>query len=286
MSNLTANQEEILKAVEGVTKNKDVALAMLMGAELESSDDPTAVGGSAATGFSYGAWQFQNTSSPAGAAFTIQNADNPQWEAQEIVEDYTNAAAQIPQSTWSSNPELAGEETAVLAEKPQESYYQARGTAAVNNAYNIAIQEEAGSISDFTQSQLQGSGESNVGGGSAAASNTSITNTDSFLSSFNKVLNPSGSSLDPFADVAHGLDMLVVRGACVLVGLIVMSLGVIIIAMPMLKGIGGAVSQITSPIGQIEKGAKKIGLGPSKSPTPTRRQPENVVDADSRIKAN
>jgi hypothetical protein len=64
---------------------------------------------------------------------------------------YEAAVKSIPQSLWTSNPEMAAEEAAVAAEKPQQSYLSSYGQNAVNTAWSNT-ESALGGNSTFTSS--------------------------------------------------------------------------------------------------------------------------------------
>jgi hypothetical protein len=123
----------ILQAVNQVTQDARVRAGMLIGAWLESGDNPGAVGDS---GHAFGPWQINDLAHPG---VSQSEASDPLWSANYMIGSYNAAAAQVPASLWSSNPERAAEQTAYLAERPAQDYYVARGSATVDSAWKNAL---------------------------------------------------------------------------------------------------------------------------------------------------
>lgn len=151
------NQADVVKAVKQVAPNQQVALAMLMGAELESGQNPNNDAMDTNGYRSPGAWSFNLAPGNwAGAPIYGQtaNAQNPYLAAQAIEPQYALGAgggsdhgySGPSQSQWQSNPEMAAQESVQVAEGPGSPYApQSR----VDYAYNLA-QHELGS--NFTPS--------------------------------------------------------------------------------------------------------------------------------------
>lgn len=123
----------VVSAVKAVTSDKNVQIAMLMGAQLESGQDPTSNG----ENVSYGAWQIEPSANPVSE----QQAENVNFAAQYMVGRYTGGVSQ----EWGSNnpkqiTEQAAGNAAYDAERPAESYFQSQPSN-VGPAYALAISE-------------------------------------------------------------------------------------------------------------------------------------------------
>ena len=114
----------------------NVRLAMLTGAALEGgtygAGNTIGVGDQ---GHSYGYFQINL---PFHPGMTPASATDPTQAVAYMKGAYTAAAARVPASLWSSNPEKAAETAAFYAERPAKDYYVARGQSAVDRAYNMA----------------------------------------------------------------------------------------------------------------------------------------------------
>lgn len=132
--------QAITNSVKAVTSNKQVQLAMLTGAVLESGNNPTSKGAG-----SYGAWQIQMGSSNPGV--TISQAENPAWAARYMVGQYAGAVGRVPSNLWGSSPADAAAQVAALAERPahpsgsQAMAYIDNEGPNVGPAYNTAVKE-------------------------------------------------------------------------------------------------------------------------------------------------
>lgn len=135
----------VVSAILGVSSDNEVRAAMLMGSWFESSwnENATESGG----GGGEGAFQL----SPGGPTHTSAQAFSPSASASIMLSAYEAAVKSIPQSLWTSNPEMAAEEAAVAAEKPQQSYLSSYGQNAVNTAWSNT-ESALGGNSTFTSS--------------------------------------------------------------------------------------------------------------------------------------
>ena len=124
------------EAVLGVSPDWRVRLAMLMGSRMEGGWDPsTWLTNPGDNGHSFGPFQINL---PFHPDIDQAGAVDPATAAAYMVGAYTDAVAAIPGSLWSTNPEQAGEEAAVGAERPAVPYYASQGSGAVDAAYNAA----------------------------------------------------------------------------------------------------------------------------------------------------
>lgn len=172
--------QSVINAILGVTTNTEVREAMLLGADLESSLNPDAVGDN---NTSFGAFQMHIGGDLTSSGGTQANADNPTWAASKMLAAYEAAVNSIPQSLWQSNPEEAAEEAAVAAEDPAESYYASQGTNAVNDAW-ATVQSVLGGSTGGTSGAPSTSASSTASGDSGASgtgSTTSATTTSASL---------------------------------------------------------------------------------------------------------
>jgi hypothetical protein len=128
---VSASVPEAILGQSNVPPN--VMLAELVGSYLESSWNPSAVGDQ---GTSVGPYQIHL---PAHPGVTSAEASDPVWSTAFMTPAYEAAAAQIPSTLWQSDPEQAAEQTAVLAERPAQTYYAARGQGSVDAAYTAAL---------------------------------------------------------------------------------------------------------------------------------------------------
>jgi hypothetical protein len=125
-----ATGNPVVNAILAGTNNLRVREAMLIGSRLESGWNPTAVGDQ---GTSFG--PFQMHQGGALGNLTPAQAENPPTAVSAMLAAYQSAVSQISDALWSSNPELAAEQAAVLAEKPAQSYYAAQGKGNVDAAW-------------------------------------------------------------------------------------------------------------------------------------------------------
>jgi hypothetical protein len=226
--------QDVVNAILGVTKNVEVREAMLLGSYLESDWNQTAVGDQ---GTSFGPFQMHIGGTLTATGGSSADAENPVWSASQMESYYQDAVNQIPASTWKSNPEMAAEEAAVIAESPAESYYQSQGQAAVDNAWTA------------TQNALQGIvSTSGSPGSTTSATTTSATSSgplpqfpgglldplnwgsDVFNSIFGSATNSivgaaEGEVTKAFKDIEVKLRDWAIRLGLIILGLIVMYAG-------------------------------------------------------------
>src|SRR5215469_10050931 len=82
---------------------------------------------------------------------------------------YQSAVNQVSASLWSTNPEQAAEEAAVLAERPAQSYYSSQGQGRVDQGW-AATQQVLGNPATFTSAS--GTGGT---GGTSGGTNAQLT---------------------------------------------------------------------------------------------------------------
>ena len=147
-------QGDVIAAIEGATGNQEIREAMALGSYLESGWSDTAVGDN---GTSFGPFQIHL---PAHPGVTSSEAENPSWAVSYMLPAYTSGVAQVPSSTWSSDPETAAETAAYYAERPAETYFASHGTAAVNAAWT-AVKTALGTSSPVPSASTSTSASSN-----------------------------------------------------------------------------------------------------------------------------
>ena len=144
----------VVSAILSTTTDSEVRAAMLMGSWFESSWNENATQGA---GGGEGAFQL----SPGGPGHTSAQAYSPTASAQIMLPAYQAAVKSIPQSLWTSNPELAAEQAAVAAERPAHSYLSSYGQQAVNTAWTNTESALGGNTS-FTSSATPGTSSSGI----------------------------------------------------------------------------------------------------------------------------
>lgn len=130
----------VVAAVKAITSDRNIQLAMLTGAALESNQNPGSVGSG-----SYGAWQIQMLS---GRDVTPAQAKDPAFAAKFMLGSYSSAVSAVPKSLWKSDPSQAAEQAAYAAERPAQTYYASQGPSRVAAAYNLAASEVGGPMGD------------------------------------------------------------------------------------------------------------------------------------------
>jgi hypothetical protein len=135
----------VLQAVNQVTQDSRLRSAMLLGGWLESGQNAGAVGDH---GTSFGPWQIHTTVHPD---ISPTQAEDPAAAAAYMEPAYAAAAANVPASLWSSDPEKAAEETAYGAERPSVDYYTSAGAASVDAAWQKTLAELNGQDLSSTQ---------------------------------------------------------------------------------------------------------------------------------------
>lgn len=128
--------------------NARLALGMFMGTNLESNWNDTAVGAG-----SYGDYQIQDPGSPFGPHpdISIAQAEDPSYSTNYMLGAYQSGLSKVSDSSWATSPELAGEETAFLAEGPAVPYHVNQGAARVHEAFvaSIAAMQATGIPTNF-----------------------------------------------------------------------------------------------------------------------------------------
>jgi hypothetical protein len=102
---------DVIPAIFQASPNSRVRTSMTFGAGLESGWSDTATNPSGAAG------PFQILL-PVHPEITFQEAENPNSATAFMLPAYRAAVAQVPDSLWKTNPEVAAEQVAITAEQP------------------------------------------------------------------------------------------------------------------------------------------------------------------------
>ena len=183
--------------IERQVSDQRTQLAMSLGALLEGGTLAGSGFGVGDNGNSHGPFQIN---APFHPDISVAGALNPASAVAYMKGAYQSAVNQISPSLWSSNPELAAEQAARMAENPAQDYITARGQSTVDSAYQRATAALGGAP---------------VGGGGGSSSGGGITATNaSFLSSVGGLLtNPLGALSGAAADTGNAIAGGVVAGA-------------------------------------------------------------------------
>lgn len=171
---------------------------MMMGSYLETSWNPNDVGDN---GTSFGPFQMHIGGELTAQGGTPQQAEDPVWAAQHMLDAYTRGVNHVGASLWNSDPEKAAEMAAVYAEVPAQDYYSSQGSARVDQAWNA------------TQKFLGGSGVPNYNG------TPGINQAGLSSSILDKLLSLFG--VPDIKDLAERGGLIIFGGILVLVGLFV-----------------------------------------------------------------
>jgi hypothetical protein len=113
--------DSVAQAIARYAPNWRVADAMGLGALMEGGTLGWGPFASGDSGQSHGPFQIYQV---AHHDITVAESENPDYAVRYMLKSYEAAAAKVPESLWRSNPELASEKTAYLAERPLKDYYQ------------------------------------------------------------------------------------------------------------------------------------------------------------------
>jgi hypothetical protein len=152
--------DDVTDQILADTSDPHVRLAMAFGALMEGGSLGSGPFGVGDNGTSFGPFQIHL---PAHPGVSAAQASDPAFATNYMLADYAGSASAQPASLWASNPELAAEQTAVAAERPAQTYIDARGQAAVDSKYAQAQAALAG---------LAAGASSNPPGTSATATQT------------------------------------------------------------------------------------------------------------------
>jgi hypothetical protein len=112
--------DTVAQAIARYAPNSRIAEAMGLGALMEGGTLGRGPFNSGDYGQSHGPFQIYQV---AHHDITVAESENPDYAVRYMLKSYEAAAAKVPQSLWTSNPELASERTAFLAERPLKDYY-------------------------------------------------------------------------------------------------------------------------------------------------------------------
>ncbi len=210
-------------AILAATTDQRVQLAMLMGSHMEGGWGPNY--GIGDNGTSFGPYQMHVGGALGDLPGTLQQqiteATNPTDAVAGMLSNYQGAVNQIPQSEWQSNPEQAGEQAAVLAERPAEPYYQSQGQGSVDAAYQAAVAVMGGSGGVATAGTAGGtaappaaaSGQATLTGDIAGIPGTSALNPSTYVT-----------------DAVNALKAPLARAGLLFAALILFVVGIILVA--------------------------------------------------------
>lgn len=132
----------VLSAILAATNDARVRASMVLGALLEGGSLGAGPFPAGDNGSSLGPFQIHL---PAHPGVSAAQAQDPAGATRFMLGEYTGAAARVPASLWSSNPERAAEQTAMLAERPARDYYASR-PGAVQNAWPQVMSALSGKL--------------------------------------------------------------------------------------------------------------------------------------------
>lgn len=207
---------DVPTAVFSQTKNLRTRESMLLGAGLEGGwTSPFPVGDH---GTSFGPYQLHQGGALTALGLSPAQAENAKTATKAMMPAYQNAVNQISDHLWSSDPESAAEQAAVIAERPAQDYFSTQGRAKV------------GSVWKNTQNVL--AGKTSTGGMPPNAHTTSAgdgTSTASILGNIWSFIdglltgNPT-QALSPFAPILERIGLIVFGAMLIIVGIIVLAL--------------------------------------------------------------
>lgn len=113
--------ETVAQAIAKYAPNRRVAEAMGLGALLEGGSLGSGPFGVGDNGQSFGPFQIYQV---AHHDITPTQSRDPDYAVRYMMGSYVNAAKKVPESLWRTNPELAAEKTAFMAERPLKDYFQ------------------------------------------------------------------------------------------------------------------------------------------------------------------
>jgi hypothetical protein len=122
----------VLASILAATSSGRVRASMALGALLEGGSLGTGPFGVGDQGTSFGPFQIHL---PAHPGVSAAQAQDPASAVAFMLPAYTAAAAQVPSSLWTSNPQQAAEQTAYLAERPAVDYNSSPGTGTVTSKW-------------------------------------------------------------------------------------------------------------------------------------------------------
>jgi hypothetical protein len=114
----------VVDAILAKTTDRNTRLALLMGSNLESGWNPSAVGDN---NTSFGPFQIHL---PAHPGVTAAQAEDPGFAVDYMFGAYQAGVSRVPSSLWSSDPATAAATAAYYAERPAQMYPAPRVQAA------------------------------------------------------------------------------------------------------------------------------------------------------------
>ena len=129
-------RETVAQAIAKYAPNQRVAEAMGLGALLEGGSLGSGGFGTGDAGQSHGPFQIYQV---AHHDITPAQSEDPDYAVRYMLHSYEDAAAKVPDSLWKSNPELAAEHTAYLAERPAKDYLLTAGPATVDAKWKQVV---------------------------------------------------------------------------------------------------------------------------------------------------
>jgi hypothetical protein len=124
------------------TKNLRLRESLLLGSALEGGWGPRFPVGDQGT--SFGPFQMHEGGMLTSLGGTPRQAEDPKWAVKAILPTYASAVNAISNQKWQQDPEGAAEQAAVIAERPAQDYFAARGTSTVNQAWAATRKQLAG----------------------------------------------------------------------------------------------------------------------------------------------
>jgi hypothetical protein len=222
------NVPDIIPAIFGATSNARVRTSMVFGSDLESGWNDDATNASGATG------PFQILL-PVHPDINATGAEDPTTATAYMLGAYNSAVAQVPSSLWSSNPELAAEQSVITAEQPGGPFptsavgpYGSEGTSVVNQDWSNTTNILTGTYNPGTNIKL-------------TASDSSVPTLPGWLQSLSGLLGialpgtGTGTSTQALTAIGHFLEdpqdamerlgLIVFGGLIVIVGLVILAAG-------------------------------------------------------------
>jgi hypothetical protein len=158
-----SSRDSVAQAIARYAPNSRVAEAMGLGALMEGGTLGRGPFNSGDYGQSHGPFQIYQV---AHHDITVAQSENPDYAVRYMLHSYESAAAKVPASLWKTNPELASERTAFLAERPAKDYYSTEDV----HAKWAALQGKIPGLKRQPVGKLSGPGAlSSFGGGGTTA---------------------------------------------------------------------------------------------------------------------
>lgn len=215
----------VVDAILSATTDAHVRAAMLMGSQLESGMNTSAVGDN---GKSFGPYQIYTVAHPN---VSPSQAKDPGWATAFMLPAYQAGVNKVTPSLWQSDPAKAAATAAYYAERPKVMYPDSR----VRSAWPVV----QGALNGQTIGPTTGT-SGGAGGGVVPASDPFglSTSVDNAVSSFRK-------GLMVLANMSLFFAATVVGGLMVLIGL------VLIFRETSLSGAGGKVSSAIGTVNPV-----------------------------------